>query len=247
MTYQMAISPDFPPQQIAGWYIFNTWLQNQLGVGIHLELYPDFPSQREAILNDKVDLVYANPYDAAMLIREKGFQVLARPQGKRDEAIIATHANAPFETVEDLQPGIRLAATIDPAVYLLGMMMLEPAELDESNVQVKRVESYPVAAKLLLQGEAEIAFFLKEAYEELSGLTRQQLKVLVDSQIGDLFHAFLVGPRLASQADAIREALLGMSASPKGRGVLETLGFPGWESVTLDDAEFMINLVEALK
>jgi len=247
MTYQMTISPDFPPQHIAGWYIFNTWLQNQMGIGIHLELYPDFPSQRQAILNDQVDLVYANPYDAAMLIREKGFRVLARPKDKRDEAIIAAKADASFDTVEDLTPGIRLAATIDPAVYLLGMMMLEPAELDGDNVQIKRVESYPVAAKLLIRDEADIAFFLKEAYEELSDLTRQQLKVLVDSQIGDLFHAFLVGPRLAAQTEALRSALLGMTENAKGRDVLETLGFPAWETVTPDDADFMINLIEALK
>ena len=247
MTYQMTVSPDFPPQQIAGWYIFNTWLQNRLGMGIHLELYPDFPSQREAILNDKVDLVYANPYDAAMLIREKGFRVLVRPKDKRDEALIAAKADAPFESVEDLTPGIRLAATIDPAVYLLGMMMLEPAELDEENIHVQRVESYPIAAKLLIRGEADIAFFLKEAYEELSSLTRRELKVLVRSQIGDLFHVFLVGPRLADKADAIRSVLLEMSADAKGQNVLETLGFPGWEAVSLDDAEFMINLIEALK
>ncbi len=247
MTYQMTVSPDFPPQHIAGWYIFNTWLQNKLGIGIHLELYPDFPNQREAILNDQVDLVYANPYDAAMLIREKGFQVLARPQNKRDEAIVAAKADAAFNEVEDLKPGIRLAATIDPAVYLLGMMMLEPAELDEENIHVQRVESYPVAAKLLIRGEADIAFFLKEAYEELSNLTRQELKVLVDSQIGDLFHAFLVSPRLADQAEAIRDALLGMRGDAKGQSVLETLGFAGWEAVSPDEADFMINLIEALK
>ncbi len=247
MTYQMTVSPDFPPQHIAGWYIFNTWLQNELGIGIHLELYPDFASQREAILHDQVDLVYANPYDAAMLIRQKGFQVIARPQGKVDEALIAARVDAPFQEVEDLPAGLRLAATIDPAVYLLGMMMLEPAELDESNLQIQRVESYPVAAKLLIQGQADIAFFLKEAFEDLSNLTRRELKVLVESQIGDLFHTFLVGPRLASRSEDFRQALLHMAQSPKGPGVLEALGIAGWDPVTPEEAEFMINLIEALK
>ena len=42
MRYVMTVSPDFPPAQIAGWYIFNTWLQRQLGVQIHVELYQNF-------------------------------------------------------------------------------------------------------------------------------------------------------------------------------------------------------------
>ena len=77
MTLQLTVSPDFSPDHIAGWYVFNTWLQRKLGVRIHLELYDDFDSQRQAIAANKVDLIYANPYDAAMLVREKGFVAIA--------------------------------------------------------------------------------------------------------------------------------------------------------------------------
>ena len=247
MTAQLTVSPDFPPNRIAGWYIFNTWLQKALDLPIHLELYPSFEAQREAIRQDKVDMIYANPYDAAMLIREKGFVAVARPMGKGDEAVVAVAADAPYSQVDDLKPGLRLAVTNDPAVNLLGMMMLEPAELDASNLEVQRVESYPVAVKLLLRGEADLAFILKEALEKLTDATRRQLKVLVESQIGDLYHTFLVGPRLAEKREAIRSALVNMAAEPKGKDVLENLGFEGWEAVTPEEAEFMLNLIEALK
>ena len=63
MTLELTVSPDFSPEHIAGWYVFNTWLQRKLGVRIHLELYEDFSAQRQAIAADKVDLIYANPYD----------------------------------------------------------------------------------------------------------------------------------------------------------------------------------------
>ena len=33
MTYNFTISPDFSPDHISGWYIFNTWLQKRLGLG----------------------------------------------------------------------------------------------------------------------------------------------------------------------------------------------------------------------
>ncbi len=247
MTFQLTVSPDFPPNHIAGWYIFNTWLQKALDIPIHLELYPSFDAQREAIRQGKVDMIYANPYDAAMLIRERGFVALARPKGKMDEAVIVAAADAPFASVDDLKPGTRVAMTNDPAVNLLGMMMLEPAELDASSLETSEVESYPVAVKQVLQGKADIAFVLKEALEKLTATTRKQLKVLVESQIGDLYHTFVVGERLADRRDAIRDLLVNMHTDPKGKDVLENLGFEGWEPVSADEAEFMMNLIEALK
>ncbi len=73
MSFMFTVSPDFTPDHLSGWYIFNTWLQRQSDIAIHLEMYNDFHSQREAIQNDSIDLIYANPFDAAMLVREKGF------------------------------------------------------------------------------------------------------------------------------------------------------------------------------
>ncbi len=246
MTYQMTVSPDFAPEYIAGWYIFNTWLQKQLGEGIHLELYHDFESQREAIRDDRVDIIYANPFDASMLIREKGFTALVRPIGKRDEAVIVVSAENPANNVEDLSPGIRLASTDDPDVHLMGMIMLEPADLNADNIQMREVNSYVIVAKHLIRGEADAGIFLKEAFEDLSTFTRDQLKVLVESEISIIHHSLLVGPNLADKREHIREILLNMHNDPKGPSVLESLGFTGWENVSLEDAEFMIDLMDTL-
>ncbi len=247
MTYQMTVSPDFSPQHIAGWYIFNTWLQKNLGLDIHLELYHDFESQRASIQADTVDIIYANPFDASMLIREKHFEALVRPLGKVDEVVIAVPANSPVNQVEDLQPGIRLAFTDDPNVHLVGMIMLEPANLSRENMNMQMVSSYAVAAKKLLRGEADAAIFLKEAFDDLSNLTRRELKPIVESQISDIFHALLVGPRLVDKAETIRRLLLSMSETPQGKSVLIALGIDGWASVDKEDAEFMIDLMDAIQ
>ena len=58
MPYNFTVSPDFNPSYLSGWFIFNTWLQRQTGEAIHLELYDDFESQRQAIAEDKFDLYY---------------------------------------------------------------------------------------------------------------------------------------------------------------------------------------------
>ncbi len=246
MTYQMTVSPDFAPEYIAGWYIFNTWLQKQLGENIHLELYPDFESQREAIRNGRVDIIYANPFDASMLIREKGFTALARPSNKADEAVVVVHAKNQITAVEELPSTARVASTDDPDVHLMGMMMLEPADLDASNTERQVVDSYILVAKHLIRGEADVGFFLKESFDNLSNFTKEQLRVLVESQISLIYHSFLVGPRLAAQVEQIRALVLNMHTDPKGAGVLKSLNFEEMVTVEQEDAEFMIDLMDTL-
>jgi phosphonate transport system substrate-binding protein len=246
MPYQMTVSPDFTPDHISGWYIFNTWLQRSLGVNIHLELYDAFEQQRDAILADQVDLIYANPYDAAMLVREKGFVPIVKPRPSTDEAIIAVHVDNPAQKVEDLSAGVAIAATDDPDVNLICYIMLESAELNAKNTERTIKDTYPLVAKALIQNKADLGFFLVEAFDSLSSITRRALRPLVRSQIQVIHHALLVGPRLAEKQNALRELLIGMGQNSKGAGVLRTLGFDTWELMDDEAMEFMIDLMDTL-
>jgi phosphonate transport system substrate-binding protein len=246
MSFQFTVSPDFTPDHLSGWYIFNTWLQKQTGVPIHLEMYNGFNVQREAIRQDKIDLIYANPYDAAMLVREKGFLPLAKPAGVSDEAIIAVGAANPVEDVADLTPGIKLAFTDDPDVQMMGMIMLEPGDLDARNLQSLPCDTYVQVAKHLLRGDADVGIFLAEAFDGLSEMIRKQLKILVRSQISVIHHALMIGPGLIDKREQFQQCLLGMTGDEKGRGVLESLGFKAWEKVDDEEMEFMIDLMDTL-
>jgi phosphonate transport system substrate-binding protein len=246
MTYNFTVSPDFGPEHLAGWYVFNTWMQRVLEAGIHLEIYPDFDSQRDAIKTDKVDLIYANPYDASMLVREKGFVPLVKPSGISDEALIAVRADCEIRVVEDLKPGSTVATRDDPDVHLMGMIMLEPADLHADNIRLQLCDSYVLVAKQVLKGECEAGIFFAEAFHELSSVVRNQLRVLVSSQIQVVHHSLMLGPNLAAYRDRLCNALLSMHSDDKGRGVLDTLGFKRWESVDQEEMEFMIDLMDTL-
>lgn len=246
-TYRMTVSPDFPTRRMPGWFIFNTWLQRALDMSIHLDLFQDFAEQRQAILADRIDIIHANPYDASMLVRVKGFVPVVRPAGKSDECIVAVAATATTRAIEELQPGCRVACTDDPDVNMVGMIMLEPADLDGSNVDSTRVNSYPLVAKALLKGDADVGFFLAEAFDELSNLVRNQLRPLVRSQVNDIAHVLLVGPRLARRCEDVRQVLLRMAAGGNGASILAELGFVGWDAMNREDTEFMIDLMDTLK
>jgi len=246
MTYTMTVSPDFPPGQIAEWYILNTWLQRQLDTAIHLELFDSFEAQRKAVAEGRIDLIYANPFDAATLVREQGFIAVAKPVNKADEVVIAVSSDSPVDDVIDCQAGLRIAKTDDPDVNMIGMIMLEPADLNAENTSSGVSDTYALVAKQLMNGQADVGFFLAESYALFSDLLKQRLKVLVSSQISVISHAFMVSPGAAAHAKEIQAALLGMDKSPATASILEGLGFAGWQAQSYEDTEFMIDLMDTL-
>jgi len=246
MTYNFSVSPDFNPSHISGWYIFNTWLQRTISEEIHLELYNNFELQRKAIADDQLDLIYANPYDAALLVREKGFIPIASPSNKSDEAIIAVNKASQITDVEDLNEGTHISSTDDPDVRMMCMIMLEPAGLNGSNTAQTQRDTYVLVAKDLLNNEADVGFFLEETYNDLSDIIRQELRPLVHSQIQVIHHLLLAGPKLAHKRDEIQNSLLEMKNETKGEGVLKSLNFECWNPVEQEETEFMIDLMDTL-
>ena len=246
MSFNFTVSPSFPNERISDWYIFNTWLQRSLSLPIHLELYDDFGAQRAAIAADKVDMIYANPFDASQLVREKGFRAITRPEGPPDEMVIVTAVESTIQGISDLKPGARLACTNDPCVNTVGRILLEPANLDAGNTLEHRRETYIQVAREILRGDADIGFLPVSAFKTLSSLVRRDLRLLVTSDAQVIQHVFLVGPALHEQADAIASLLLSMHETGKGRGMLEALGATRWQPVHQEDVEFMIDIISTL-
>lgn len=246
MKLNLTISPDFSPEKIPAWHIFNTWLQRRLNVDCHLELYGSFAEQRAAIAADKIDLIYANPYDAAMLVREKGFVAVTHPMGLPDEAVVAVGANSSYQAVEDLKPGIKVVSSGDPDVSMMGMILLEPADLNAGNVTSETCSSYVLVAKQLMSGTADVGIFPARAYDGLSSMVRNSLRPLVRSEISVIRHILLAGPNAASLVPQLQTALTEMAGIDKDAAILKDLGFSGWEASSQEDVEFMIDLMDTL-
>ncbi len=246
MSYNFTVSPDFKPDLISGWFVFNTWLQKQLDSNIHLELHNSFKELSNAIDKQTVDLVYSNPHDISRLVRDEGFLPVAKPKSKPDEAIIATSAESNVNSIEDLSSAISIAQTDAPDVNTIGMIMLEPADLAKDELQFIDCATYVVIAKHLISGDAEVGFFLAEAFNELSGLVQKQLKPLISSKIHMIHHALLVGPKMHDMIEPIQKLLLNMHQEEKGRKILSDLDIADWEIMDYEEAEFMIDLMDTL-
>jgi len=247
MTVNFLIAPDFAPERFGGWHMLNTAVQRRSGIHLHLLTPTSAQEEAEMLAQGMADIVYANPFDATDLIRNQGYVPFARPARHYDEMVMATGAESGIARVEDLKPGCHIALTDNRDVKLIGLRLLEPADLTESDIRWVLVDSYQAAARKAIKGEVEAAFFLADAYASLTRMSRSQLRVLVESAIHDISHVFLAKPHIEQGFDAIKDAFLGIGKMPGDGDLLEALGLPnGFEAMTQEEAEFMIDLMDTL-
>lgn len=246
MKLNLLIAPDFAPERFAGWHMLNTLLQKRTGLNLHL-LTPASASEQSDMINQgNVDIIYANPFDATTLIREKGYRVVARPKNKADEMVIASKADGALKSLDDVKSGMKVAMADNRDVKLIGLRLLEAVDLVEKDLDFKITENYQAAARDLIKGEADVAFFLSEVYHGLSRLTLSQLHILIESDLSDITHVVLVSEKLAEH-DTLVQSLLTLTADTDGQEVLSELGIKdGFEPMSEEEGEFMIDLMDTL-
>lgn len=242
------IAPDFPPQYFAGWHFLNNRLQHVLDQPVHLLTPVNAAEEKADLAADKVDLIYANPFDAAQLVREMGYLPIAKPINQSDEMVIASKSGSGMEQLSDLKPGAKIFCTENIDVRLIGLRLLEAVDLEEGDIDWQPTDTFPAVARRLIQGEGDAGFFMASAYHHLSALTKNQLHVLIESRIYDLAHVLLVHPRLANMQNTLQEGFVGLKDTADGQHVLSELGLDnGFEVLKQEDIELLIDLIETLR
>lgn len=101
MTLNLLIAPDFAPERFAGWHMLNTLLQKRSGLQLQLLTPASAAEQAQLIAEGKVDAVYANPFDAASMIRDAGntLQTLAMLHETRLDPLFYAAADATEQAI----------------------------------------------------------------------------------------------------------------------------------------------------
>lgn len=247
MKYNMSICPTTPATEMSGWFILNTYLQKKLGIAIHLEVYDDFEAQRAAFNDGYIDFIYANPFDATLLMRELNFKALNKPNQTENEVVIVSKSTENNLILSDLKPGVNIATANDPAINLIGMILLESVDIDSHNSQAIDCNSFIVATKKVLNGEADIAFLPKKVYEKLSPIIKSQLHALISSEISVIHHIFAASEKSQAVHQELTQAICELSEQDAGKNILTTIGIPSFSAMQQEEAEFMIDLMDTLK
>lgn len=238
---------DVIPTEFPNWYIFNTWLQKATNRNIRLRIPMSFSELHHCIKEDQTDIIYANPYDAAMLVRDHGFVPIVRPDNQTDEMVIVTAKSNPITSFTELPPGTRIALTDDRDVRMIGMILIEPADLNEENVEFVQVESGVIACKRILNNDADIAFIITKSYDIFSPLITNSLNELIRSQISVINHTLMVKPHVLEKVPDLKQILINMHSTSDGQQILGYFGINQWITVEDEEVEFMIDLMETLK
>lgn len=245
-THNMLIAPDFSPERFAGWHMFNTLIQKRANLNMHLNI-PASQAEQQGIINQgDIQVIYANPFDAATLIREQGYRAVARPIGKSDEMVIAAATNSDINSLEDIKAGATVAMADNRDVKLIGLRLLEAVDIAEADLNWTVTETYQAAARQVIKGDAQVAFFMAEIFHSFSRLTKAQLSVLIESDLADISHVLLIKDGFPD-TDILMDAILNLHNDDDGKEALAELGMPqGFEAMDEEDAEFMIDLMQTL-
>lgn len=245
-THNMLIAPDFSPERFAGWHMFNTLIQKRANLNMHLNIPTSHAEQETVISEGDIQVIYANPFDAATLIREHGYHAVARPIGKSDEMVIAAAANSDINSLDDIKAGATIAMADNHDVKLIGLRLLEAVDIEDNDLNWSVTETYQAAARQVIKGDAQAAFFLAEIFHSFSRLTKAQLSVLIESDLADISHVLLIKDGFPD-TDILMDAILNLHNDDDGKEALTELGMPqGFEALNEEDAEFMIDLMQTL-
>lgn len=246
MAYNFLIAPDFSPERFAGWHMLNTLLQKRSDVAVHLVTPASHAEQEALITKGDISVIYANPFDASKLVREQGYRAIARPISKANEMVIASSTKSEIKSLDDVKAGQTVAMADNQDVKLIGMRLLEAVDVTENDLTFDITETYQAAARQVIQGKADVAFFISEIYHSLSNLTKSQLNVLIESDLAEISHVILVKDGF-EKANEIEQVILSLQNDDEGKAVLAELGMSqGFEAMSEEEAEFMIDLLDTL-
>ncbi len=246
----LAIAPDVSPTVLPVWYLFANYLQKKMQRIIRSRDFFDFADQQRAIDNNEIDIIFANPFNSCSLMQKYQYIPIAKEVDAAEEMVIVCKKDT-IEHIEDLQENTNIAAADNPDIRQLGLILLEPAALNQNNTHFITTDNHLLAVKKILNNSAQIAFLPKTIYEKLSKPVQNDLHLLVANQKEDidaLTHIFLVHPSQATIVPELTDLLIKMNSDSAGKSLLEEMNVSQWKPIQdKGEVDFLIDLVETLQ
>lgn len=205
--------------QLSGWYLLNTYLQRRMQKVIHFE-------QAQDVKYITPDILFSKPFEACAMMK-KGFIPLMRPIAEADEVVILSRSDDK-RTLSDMKTANVVTATEASFVYLLGRFLCDESGVDSAKFTYHFSGNEIKALQMLIRKQADLLFVLKKTYENLSSLSRKNVRQLDASDTNFTFHLFSIAPYLQAEGDVLGPILQDMENDEQGKQILQDLQFQGW-------------------
>lgn len=227
--------------QLTGWYYLNTLLQRTLERAMSLDI-------RQLDGTDTPDdaalpaLAFVRPFDACALMSRHGYLPVARPQDDTDEVCIVVRHDEPRQALTEFGGAQVATASARSFVFLLGRFCCDEYGLPSEPLQYQFTGNEITALRSLVRGQSDLLFMLQRNYHQLAALSRADTRVLHESETGMAYHMLLLHPDQAALLPALRQALLTLGETDKGRQALQDLGMSAW-AAPRDDEIAMLQML----
>jgi phosphonate transport system substrate-binding protein len=239
--YGFSVCPHDTAKNSTGWFFLNTYLQRQLGCGMHFEPKDNFIKEREDVLAGGYHIVYANPFSAGVFHRQLGFIPVARPIGVFDEAVLVRNANQAMPTKRP----VKIASATDKLIiHQLGLSLLAAQGIAIADCEFEFVGTHVKAAHAVIQGKADLGFIFNETWDGMSQSSKESLSVVSQTESKQAFHCFCISAELSDKRNQLQAILCGMKDDPKGQKILVDMQFPaGFEPVNISEFDAVLQLM----
>jgi len=239
--FRLSVCPHDTAKNVAGWFFFNTYLQRNLGVDIHFEPRDGFLEERELVLKGGYQIVYANPYSAAVFKTLLGYLPVAKPRGIFDETFLVGKED---QNGLEQRPLLIASATDKVIVHAQGISLLEKLGVPLSDCEFQYTGTHIKSVQALIQDKTDLCFVFNETWNGLSKSTSQGLKVIAETSSQQAYHCLCILPVWNEKSEKIQQLLCTMQNNDQGKRVLDELKFSqGFEPIDPSGLDEMIKLL----
>ncbi|TQV62052.1 MAG: phosphate/phosphite/phosphonate ABC transporter substrate-binding protein [Halothiobacillaceae bacterium] len=228
---QLMVCPHDTARNPERWFLFAQYLSHHLGDPVHFEQSLDFAEFQAGMAG--ADLVYANPQHALKLTDEHGYIPLARAGNLYDEAVLVTCAECDAQAADFHHAPIATVPSM--LVTQVALQSLHRQGIDPEGL--RPAANWMGVVQALYKGEARFGILYKDFYEGMSRLSRQQVRVVGETSERSVYHCFMLAPRHADRAEAVRRVLLEMAGESKGAEIMASLLMERMVAVAPGDLE----------
>ncbi|WP_158603353.1 PhnD/SsuA/transferrin family substrate-binding protein [Acidithiobacillus sulfuriphilus] len=227
--------------QLEGWYFLNTYLQRRWGRLLRLEPRFGALDQEYMAPPEHADIAFVSPFDVCSLISQ-GFSVLRFPLCPADEAVIVCRGDDHRQSWADFERPKILTARLESYVYLLGRLLMDESGFPSEQANYLFVGNDIKVVQMLLRGMGDLVILPKRVFAGLAALTREDLRVMDETQTDFAFHALCVAPHRQREAPAIAGLFDGIVGEGKGQQILDELGIHGWRPPQPEEVDMLMQV-----
>jgi phosphonate transport system substrate-binding protein len=244
-SYTFGVVPQFDALTVYSiWRPLLDELERLTKLNFSLSGSATIPSFEQEFMCGKFDFAYMNPYHVILSQNDIGYIPLVRDTGRDLTGIVVVRTDSAISSIRDLNQ--RTVAF--PSPYALGATLLVRSELrDDYQVELvpQFVQSHSSVYLNVALGETDAGGGVQQTFEQQPEDIRGLLRILYRTR-AVASHPIVASPRVpAADREKVRNALLRLGKSEKGRALLAKIPVEKIGSASMADYASVTNMLTA--